>query len=87
MLLKIDKKDIPKYINLNEKDSEIQYKIGITGMKDIDIVILSNLNDKDLSSACWTDKYISNLCKNDTLWKMKVYKSYPDHVCVKGITW
>ena len=40
-----------------------------TGNKDVDLLILKKLEDNDLFNACLTNKYLSNLCKDELFWK------------------
>ena len=41
----------------------------LTGRKDPDFIILSNLNDGDLLSVCLTNKYAYSLCNNEDFWR------------------
>ena len=52
--------------------SPIQRHIALTGIPDVDINILANLDDKDLFNACLVDNYIASLCRSDQLWYDKV---------------
>ena len=47
-----------------------------SGLSDIDINILSNLNDKDLIKVCNINKYAASLCENDELWKIKIVNKF-----------
>ena len=44
----------------------------LSGNKDTDALILMKLNDKDLSSICQINSYISSLCSDDTFWRNRV---------------
>jgi len=44
---------------------------------DLDLIILENLNDKDLLNACKINKYTYNLCKNENFWLKRLRKNYP----------
>jgi hypothetical protein len=49
----------------------------LTGIKDVDRMILSDLeDDRDLLSMCSTNKYIFNLC-DDRLFRNRLYQKYP----------
>lgn len=37
--------------------------------KDIDFIILMELNDKELGQICRSNKYINSLCNDDTFWR------------------
>lgn len=54
--------------------------MNITGNKNVDTLILDNLDDKDLLNFCLTQK---NIC-DEEFWKRRTYKKYKD-VC-KPIT-
>lgn len=45
-----------------------------TGKKDIDISVLSNLDDNSLREACLINRYVSELCRDNKLWLLKVRK-------------
>ena len=51
---------------------------GLTGIKDVDFIILSELNDKDLFSLCLVDKSINKLCKDETFWKNRFLNRFGD---------
>jgi len=48
------------------------YRKKFTGMKDIDYVILKQLNDDSLNNLCQTNKYISELCENERFWEERL---------------
>lgn len=70
-----------------ENDRPITKKTNIdnplTGKRDTDIYILSQLDDKDLANACRTNKYINQLCKSEKLWKSKIISKF-GHQKLKG---
>lgn len=47
-------------------------QINFTGDPNVDMVILSRINDKDLLYFCSTNKYINSICNKDELWEMKL---------------
>ncbi len=47
---------------------EVQKK-GLSGVKDVDFKILSELNDCDLFSFSVTNKYINQMCKDEYFWR------------------
>ncbi len=49
---------------------------GITGIKDVDLIILSKLSDKDLLSFCNVDKYANEICKNEMFWKNRILEKF-----------
>jgi hypothetical protein len=53
-----------------------QQQFAMTGVGPIDINILLQMDDQTLTSACQTDRYISSLCRNEELWRLKIEKDY-----------
>jgi hypothetical protein len=41
---------------------------AFTGNKNVDLLILQQLNDRDLGSVCQSNQEIRKLCKDDTFW-------------------
>ncbi len=52
------------------------YRKKFTGNKDVDMLILKNLDDETITSLCKTNKYISGVCqklyKNERYWEDKL---------------
>lgn len=46
------------------------------GIKELDLQILIELNDVELKSLCKTNKYYQELCRNEELWKQKIYNRF-----------
>lgn len=49
---------------------------SFTKIKDVDIKILNELNDKDLISVCQSNQYANSLCNEDDLWRNRVLIHY-----------
>lgn len=50
--------------------------------------ILSDLSLRDLLNTCQSNRTISQLCKSDLLWKLRVERQFPDEMDKhRGITW
>jgi hypothetical protein len=47
-----------------------------TGIKDIDLEILSKLDDSEIGKLCSTNKYFRNLCKDDVFWRNRTIKRF-----------
>lgn len=43
-----------------------------TGIYDVDLEILLNLEDKDLANLCQTNKYFHRLCREDVFWQRRI---------------
>lgn len=43
-----------------------------TGHKDTDFLILMQLDDKELAAACSVNKYLNELCGNETFWLNRI---------------
>jgi hypothetical protein len=56
-----------------EKNTE---RNGFIGIKDLDMHILMNLEDKDLPNVCKTSKYLRDLCELDDFWKQRFLKYF-----------
>lgn len=48
-----------------------------THQKDIDIEILSHLDDISLELVCESNTYLNTLCHDSYLWKIKILNKYP----------
>ena len=61
----------------------------MTEIKDVDLLILSKLDDRDLLNFCMTSKYGKYLCKNEDFWRNRFMKKYSDKVKYRDIskTW
>lgn len=53
---------------------------GLTGIAEVDRIILSELDDNLLSHICSFNKYFFSLCQDDNLWRAKVVKTYGEEV-------
>jgi hypothetical protein len=51
-------------------------KIVLTGMKDVDLKILSELSDRDLFQFCLSNKDAAELCRSETFWRNRFYNKY-----------
>ena len=88
VVVKGKKKVIPKNISKTTvsslpplskiKKSIEEKKRTLSGVKDVDLIILSNLNDKDLFSLCMVDKYTNNLCKIESFWMNRFINRFGD---------
>ena len=54
-------------------------KQTLSGIKDVDLKILSNLNDRDLFSLCIVDKYTNNLCKDKNFWRNRFINRFGEN--------
>lgn len=54
--------------------------MSLSGHKDTDMLILLQLEDRELGPVCQANSYIRNICKDENFWKMrvvnKIKKSY-----------
>lgn len=41
----------------------------LTGIKDVDLKIISSLNDYELGKVCSVNKYVNELCANENFWR------------------
>lgn len=68
-----------EFLNLPEKDISVE-KIGFTGLKDTDLLILMQLEDKELFEVCSLNKYLYSLCNNEHFWYNRIVKKYGEEV-------
>ena len=55
----------------------MEYKMNLTGIKDIDFKILNNLDDSSLVKYCTTNKEANKVCNNQIFWMNRVLKTFP----------
>ena len=48
----------------------------LSGDKNVNFMILMKLNDKELSMVCSVNKYVNELCKDETFWFNRVLLTY-----------
>jgi hypothetical protein len=48
----------------------------LTQLRDTDLQILSDLDDKSLFNICLTNKYLNNICKNEDFWRNRFNKRF-----------
>lgn len=70
---------------IQKVSSPIFSKRTLTETKDVDLLILSGLNDKDLFSFCSVNKYANKLCKDESFWMNRFLKRFgiahkPDNI-------
>lgn len=51
--------------------------VSMTGVPEIDINILLQLDDESLTHVCQVDEYIRTLCNGDDLWRRRLEMNYP----------
>lgn len=51
--------------------------VFMTGVPEIDINILLQLDDASLTHVCQVDEYIRSLCNSDDLWRRRLEMNYP----------
>lgn len=50
---------------------------SITGIKDVDLLILQQLEDGEIFNFCLTNKYANYLCKEENFWYTRILTKYP----------
>lgn len=58
--------------------------LPLTYIKDIDIVILSYIDDNNLESISQINKYLNNLYYSPYLWQLKIIKKHIDFPIING---
>ncbi len=46
--------------------------MSLTGIRDVDIEILLNLDDSELPRVCSVNKYVNKLCEHDDFWYRRI---------------
>jgi hypothetical protein len=62
----------------------------LTGIPDVDILILLDMDEQTLAAACRTDKYAKSICNNDNFWRQKFLQlptTYKNKVKPTDKTW
>ncbi len=52
--------------------------VFMTGVNEVDINILLQLDDASLAHVCRVDEYVRSLCNSDDLWRRRLEMFYPD---------
>ncbi len=63
---------------------------GFTGIKDLDLKILMDVDDETLLNACSTNKELYRICNTDSFWRNRYIKQYGEHAASfkeKGRSW
>jgi hypothetical protein len=61
-----------------------------TQLRDTDLQILSDLDDKSLFNICLTNKYLNNMCKNEDFWRNRFTQKFtkePLNIKPNNETW
>ena len=61
-------------------------KVGLTGNRDLDILILLQLEEVDFKKMCNINQYFMNICIDDDFWRLKIDKDFPGQNRVKPAT-
>jgi hypothetical protein len=66
----------------------------LSGIRDVDLIILAVLDDQSLFSLCLVNKYTNNLCKNEDFWRKRFYENFVKDITetnkeetIENITW
>ena len=51
--------------------------MALSGNKETDFLILTELTDSELEKVCKVNKYVNSLCKDDRLWIQRLLKFFP----------
>jgi hypothetical protein len=53
---------------------------AFTGVRDVDVRILADLDDVSLNNACQVNTYVRSICKDERLWIEKINKQFPGEI-------
>lgn len=62
---------------------------NFTKIKDLNLRILEDLDDKSLLNYCVADKYANTLCQNETFWRNRFFKKFREgqEIWKEGYSW
>lgn len=60
---------------------------GLSGIKDVDLKILTELNDRDLFSFCLADKHVNQMCKDEHFWRNRFVSRFSSTDKPVDISW
>ena len=60
---------------------------GLTGVKDLDLKILSEVNDRDLFSFCLVNKQINQICKDEHFWRNRFLSRFGQFQKPANVSW
>lgn len=63
-------------ISRKEKETKEEKTKTLTGIKDVDLLIMSELSDKELGKFCQLNSYTKGLCKDDNFWRRRTLKRF-----------
>ena len=83
------KKDanLPQLSKIIPSPQKIQRDVTFTGIKDTDLLILMQLDDKSLLQTCKVNMYVNTLCKNEDFWKIRFRKRFGNVVKPEDKSW
>jgi hypothetical protein len=65
----------------------MEYNRNLTGVRDVDLLILQKLDDRSLFAFCQTDQYAKRLCQNENFWEKRFLERYGPARKRKDRTW
>ena len=65
----------------------IQHRKFLSGVKDVDLLILMNLDDESLFSACQVNKDAARICKDENFWRTRFLNKYGNFNKANNMTW
>ena len=71
----------PLVVKKTEKD------VTFTGVKDVDMLILMQLDDKSLFRTCKVNKYVNDLCKSENFWRNRLQNRFDVITKPEDKTW
>ncbi len=74
-------------IYITTQEIKPENKRTLTGIKDVDFKILSELGDRDLLHFCTVDKYANKLCQDEGFWRRRFYQNIGEPHKPGNITW
>lgn len=72
---------------ISTKSPIVKKDVTFTGVKDVDLLILMQLDDKSLFRTCKVNKYVNELCKNEDFWRNRFQNKFGKSAKPEDKTW
>jgi hypothetical protein len=71
---------VRKMLKLEGEKEEPKIERNLTGNKDVDLKILSYVDDRTLFNYCITDEYAAKICRDDSFWRNRFIQNFGENL-------